>query len=108
MNIRVYRRNNKLVRVRIRDKDGNPLKMGEMSFLFVAGPITKTSLPGGGINVFDSDGEIIVEIPLSSKDTNIEPGYYAWELLVTDISGARYSPVRGIFSILHSLTSGRG
>lgn len=107
LNIRVYRRNDKLVRFKVRDKDGDALSAEGASFLFVAGPIVKTSEPGGGIAVRDEDGGIAVEFLLTDHDTDIDPGHLRYELLLTDVEGARYTLARGFLSILHSLTTGR-
>lgn len=93
------------VRIKLQDENGDALKIEGASFLFAAGPINKTSVEGGGIVVADEEG--VIEVVITHDDVQDAPAHYRYELLMTDVNGARYIPLKGLLIVTPSITARR-
>lgn len=94
------------VRIKLQDENGDALKIEGASFLFAAGPINKTSAEGGGIVIADEERGVI-EVVITHDDVQDAPAHYRYELLMTDVNGARYIPLKGLLIVTPSITARR-
>lgn len=105
MMLEVYRKNDLTLAVTVKGEDGAALNLTGAALSFVVKSKTETvatKTVGSGITLVDAEaGE--VEISLTSVDTDINPGEYLCELLVTDTNEKRYVAFKNRLRVLRSL-----
>lgn len=111
VNVSMYRKNDFLLQLTVRDEVGKPLDVRGASLLFVVRrgngePIIQKTV-GDGITITDGpNGK--AEVDITSKDSDVGPGDYESELLLTDALENRYTTLQGRFTVLRSLTANIG
>ncbi|MDI6872587.1 MAG: hypothetical protein QME79_14785 [Bacillota bacterium] len=104
--ISIHRRNDRVLVISVQDESGAPLNLGAATLAFVVKSpsqvvITKSTSSGGIIVTDALNGKC--EITLTSIDTDLAPGDYNYELLVTDLAGRRYTALEGLLVVQPSL-----
>lgn len=107
--ISVYRKNDMLLQISVTDETGAALDLTGAALTFAVRSISGASTIfmktlANGITVANVLAGTI-EIDLTAAETDIQPGTYRLELLVTDVNGNRYTALVGMFSVLASLTA---
>lgn len=99
--IEIYQRNDQYIRINITENGKNMLlKDVDVCFAVSDGVkcvINKTL--DDGITIIDDS---VLEIHISSNDTNINSKYLRCELLLTDVDGNRYTVYQGSLNIKSS------
>lgn len=106
MSIDIERKTDKVIQATLKDNEGViDLTNATLTWRFWNGDtiiIEKTT--ASGITVTDAvNGKI--EMQLTSDDVDIEGGKYIYELLLEDVEGNRYLPVKGILSVNSNKTA---
>jgi hypothetical protein len=109
MIISVYRKNDKLLRVQVKDDIGTPVNLDGASLLFVVKSAAEELIRkeiGAGITIIDAE-EGQIEVDIDATDTDHWPGTYRYELLLTDCGGNRYTALKNLFVIMPSITANK-
>lgn len=103
MKFKVYQKNDLLIRTTI-EEEGTPYNLDGCDVFFVinAGSrcVVKKSLVDG--IVVNDYVEGVIEIDITSNDTDQVPGKYNCEIVIEDINESRYTAVQGTFEIKRS------
>jgi hypothetical protein len=107
--IEVYQKNDRVLEVTVKDEDGAIVDLTGASLTFTVASgstvkFTKTSQSGGGITIADAAAGV-AEIEITNVDTNIDSGWYQYELLFVNAAGQRYTADAGRFGIIQTITA---
>lgn len=98
----IVQRNDVLIRVKVREENGDPVDLTGSKLYFRAGRDKIAKSRDDGITVTDEkagDAEIL----LTHGDTDLPMGEYRFELLFVDVDGHRYSVAQDTLQVLPSL-----
>lgn len=102
MGFSVYRRNSLTIPIEIVDEDGEELNITGSNIFFIVNKSIQKSV-GNGIVITDGEAGK-ANVTLTSDDTDIQPGYYACEVLIIDPDGNRWTGLYTGFSILKNIS----
>lgn len=106
MMFEVYQRNDLLIERTLKDEDGTALDLSGAELFFDVetgnAEILSKDL-NDGITITDATNGVI-EIDITSTDTDIDSGSYQCELLIIDSNNNRYSTLDTDFVVKNSLT----
>lgn len=104
MNFEIDRKTDRIIRTQILDEDITDIQV-DWRFWDSSGTIAieKSTTDGSIVKTDAANGEI--EMELDNTDTDIEPGNYDYEVLITDVEDNRYLPKKGVLTIKQNKSS---
>jgi len=107
MSIEIERKTDRLIEATIKDEEGiidlTNVNIG-WRFFNNGEIIIEKSTEDGSIEKVDSENGKI-NMKLDNDDTDISGGKYKYEILIEDVEGNRYLPVKGVLTINSNKTA---